>query len=157
MQHTHDEVVLSVLMKGFVFLMGVHDGAFGLSCINPKCEKTFFGRANEREFKWFVDNIIVNPFVAYPTNRANPEKITETIAYTTYGYHVPSFYFEKDNHIFTSYMIPYFPLSSHKETLEDLENEIKSVYNNPEFNNFWCSFLPGFHASCSASVDGHLV
>jgi hypothetical protein len=142
--HTQDEVILSVLLKGFVSLMGVHDGAFGLSCINPECEKTFFGRANEREFKWFVDNFITNPFVFYPVDREHPEKVTETKAYTTYGYHVPSFYFDADNEIFTSYMIPYFPLDSHQETLEGQENEILSAYKNPKFNNFWCSFLPGF-------------
>ena len=87
--HTQAEVFLSVLLKGFVTLMGVNDGAFGLSCIHPECEKTFFIRVTEKEFQWIVDNIITDPFVAYPTDAEHPEKVTETIAYTTYGYHVP--------------------------------------------------------------------
>ena len=142
--HTQAEVVLSVLLKGFATLMGVNDSAFGLSCIHPECEKTFFIRVTEKEFQWIVDNIITDPFVAYPTDAEHPEKVTETIAYTTYGYHVPSFYFDEENDIFTSYMVRSYPLSSKRESLEGLENNIILERSNPELKDFWCSFLPDF-------------
>ena len=78
--HTQDEVVLSVLLKGFVTLMGENDGAFGLSCIHPGCEKTFFILGTKGEFQWIVDNIITDPFVAYPADVEHHEKVTETIS-----------------------------------------------------------------------------
>jgi hypothetical protein len=91
--HTQDEVILSVLLKGFVSLVGLHDGAFGLSCINPECEKTFLGSATEEQFTLMVDRIITNPMVTCSLDSKHPEKAVENIAYTKYGYHVPSFYF----------------------------------------------------------------
>ena len=61
--HTLDEVILSVLLRGFALLMGTDGGAFGITCIHPECGKTFFILTNDSEFDWIVERIITNPIV----------------------------------------------------------------------------------------------